>query len=83
MQADRAPNARHAALRERIEAARQRLAENRKPDWAEIDNMLEEFSRDLEALEGPDPARRAAIYDRISGHLDDIHARLDTARPTD
>ena len=75
--------AREADLQARIDAARQRLAENSKMEWAEIGDMLEGFSLELEEAHKSDAASRHGIYDRIEGELKTIHSRLDTARPTD
>lgn len=74
---------RHADLQTRIDAARQRLAENSKMEWAEIGNLLEGLSLELDEMDGDDPDTRHRAYDRVEGEVSKIHARLDTARPTD
>lgn len=74
---------RYAALQARIDAARQRLAEQNKMEWAEIGNILEGISEELDEIDEHDDAGRAETMTRLDARLDEIHAKLDTARPTD
>lgn len=74
---------RYAALQARIDAARQRLAEGQKMEWAEIGTILEGISEELEGIDDHPEAEKPAAYDRLEGKLDAIHGQLDSARPTD
>ncbi|MER2507505.1 hypothetical protein [Amaricoccus sp.] len=68
---------RHADLQARIDAARQRLAEDNKNEWAEIGNMLEGLSEELNGVDEPEGKAKHGIYDRIEQGIAAIHARLD------
>lgn len=83
MPADANSPDRYAALQARIDAAHQRLAENNKMEWAEVGNILEGISDELTEIDEQDPPRREETYSRLHARLDEIHTRLDTARPTD
>lgn len=83
MSADANSPDRYAALQSRIDAARQRLAENNKMEWAEVGNILEGISDELNEIDEHDHPKREETYSRLHSRLDDIHAKLDTARPTD
>lgn len=74
---------RYAALQARINAARQRLAEQNKMEWAEIGNILEGISEELDEIDEHDHDKRAATIEALDARLDAVHAKLDTARPTD
>lgn len=69
---------RQADLTARIEAAKRRLAEENRMEWAEIGNLLEGMSVELQELNESDHDKRAGTYDRLTGELSAIHARLET-----
>lgn len=83
MPADANSTDRYAALQARIDAAHQRLAENNKMEWAEVGNILEGISEELNEIDEHDEPRREEIYARLGARLDAVHCKLDTARPTD
>lgn len=68
--------AKHEDLMARITAAKRRLAEENRMEWAEIGNILEGLSRDIEQAEGHEPALRASTYSRIEDELAALHERL-------
>lgn len=70
---------RHAALQQRIEAARLRLAERQDMEWAEIGTLLEGLSRDMDGDDDAELDARAARYDRMDRDLDGVQSRLDDA----
>lgn len=68
----------HADLMARIDAARRRLVEENRMEWAEIGHILESMSRELEEL-SDDHHQRAKTYARLDGELSAIHDQLDSA----
>lgn len=69
---------RHADLQARIDAARRHLAEESKNDWAEIGNLLEGLSEELNGH--PKGKAEPGVYERIEHTLASIQARLRGAK---
>ncbi len=67
---------RHADLQARIDAARRRLAEDNRNEWAEIGNLLEGLSEEMNGVGDRDDVARRGVYDRVERELASIHARL-------
>ncbi len=65
---------RHADLQARIDAARRHLAEENKNDWAEIGNLLEGLSEELNRH--PVGKAEPGAYERMEHALASIQARL-------
>ena len=68
---------RHADLQERINSARDKLAQNQHEDWTELSELLEGLNGSLHTDE-TDPDKRDAHYDRLHGELEKVHGRLNT-----
>ncbi len=74
------PAVRHERLSGGIEAARARLAERESMDWAEVGNLLDALSHelnDITNLEKNDHAAAHGHYDRIEAQLGEVNTKLD------
>ncbi|MFQ8432461.1 hypothetical protein [Amaricoccus sp. W119] len=67
---------RTASLQARIDAARQRLADSEKMEWAEIGSILHDLSEDIEEARGHPPEKRDEVHDRAHRKLDEIEEKL-------
>jgi hypothetical protein len=77
------PAARRDRLGARIAAARARLAERAGLEWAEVGDLLDMLSHEIDEATGLEPDDHAAAhgrYDRVETELDAVDARLDAAR---
>jgi hypothetical protein len=71
--------ARRARLTAEIEAARARLAERRNLEWAEVGEVLDALSHqlnDVTHLEKNDHAAAHATYDDVERRLGDVKRRI-------
>jgi hypothetical protein len=71
--------ARRARLTAEIEAVRARLAERRNLEWAEVGEVLDALSHqlnDVTHLEKNDHAAAHAAYDDVERRLDDVNRRI-------
>jgi hypothetical protein len=74
------PAARRDRLSARIAAARARLAERQSLEWAEVGDLLDMLSHEINDATDLEPNDHAAAhgqYDRIEAQLDDAVAKLD------
>jgi hypothetical protein len=83
MPADANSPDRYAALQARIDAARQRLADSNKMEWAEVGHILEGISDELNEVGEHDHPKHDETYARLHTRLDEVHAKLDDPRPTE
>jgi len=72
---------RRADLQARIDLARKHLKDRQDRDWAEIGNMLEALSRQLEHLDNHDAGARARSYEKLEADVADLHNRIGQAEP--
>ena len=72
------PSDRYAILQARIDAAKKRLADDQKMEWAEVGSILEGLSEEITEAEDHPPEKRDAVYDSAQARLDEIHAKLDS-----
>lgn len=70
------PSDRAASLQARINAARARLADSEKMEWAEIGSILQDLSEDIEQAEGHSPEKRDEVHDRAHKSLDEIEGKM-------
>ena len=76
------PAARHDRLSARIAAARARLAERDNMEWAEIGDLVDMLSHQINEVTDLEPNDHAAAhgrYDRIERQIDEAVAKLDAA----
>ncbi len=76
------PAARRGRLGARIAAARARLAERDDLEWAEVGDVLDMLSHQIDEATGLEPSDHAAAhghYDRIETQLDAVDAQIDDA----
>ncbi len=70
------PSDRYAEFQTRIDAARKRLADDQKMEWAEVGSILEGISEEISEAESHPEEKRDEIYDRARARLDEIDAKL-------